>query len=394
MKKLIIKKINEILIKLNFINKEISISLTIPKNKEHGDLSTNISFVLSKNLEKPPIEIANQIHKELLCLDLFTDVQIAQPGFINLKLNPLYLNKELNNIITLKNKYGQNESGKNKNVLVEFVSANPTGPLTVGHGRGAIIGDTLSNIFEWNGYNVDREYYYNNAGRQMRLLGESLKARYYELLDIEYPFPEDGYQGDYIKDIAKNLIKEHNDSLVKTNDVNIFKDSAEKFIFKSINHTLKNIGIKFDSFFNEQDLYENKKIFEVIDRLKQKDLIYEKDDAIWFNLTKIGKEQDRVLVKSTGEPTYRLPDMAYHINKLERKYDICIDVFGADHMDAYPDVLEVLKQLEYDYEKVHVLIHQFISILDNGKPVKMSTRKANFITLDQLSQDVGKDVFL
>ena len=188
MKKIIIKKINKILIKLNFINKEIAINLTIPKNKEHGDLSTNISFILSKKLNKSPIEIANQIHKELLSLDLFTDVKIAQPGFINLKLNPMYLNKELNNIITLKDKYGQNTSGKNKNVLVEFVSANPTGPLTVGHGRGAIIGDTLSNIFEWNGYNVDREYYYNNAGRQMRLLGESLKARYYEILNIEYQF--------------------------------------------------------------------------------------------------------------------------------------------------------------------------------------------------------------
>ena len=391
MKNKLKKEIKKILTTLNIDYENIDINISEPKNKKFGDLSTNISFQLSKVLKKNPMEIAQFLSKKLSNNKIFNDVISINPGFINFNLNPEYLNKRLFNIITKKENYGKNNDGKNKKVLVEFVSANPTGPLTVGHGRGAILGDIISNIYTWNGYDVDREYYYNNAGRQMRILGESVKARYLELINIKSHFPEDGYHGEYIKNIAKNIFNT-NKNLNKKSENEIFKEYAEKYVFNEINKTLRKLGIKFDSFFNENTLYENKNIYKVIDKLRVKKLIYDKDGAVWFNGTKAGRDSDRVLIKSSGEPTYRLPDMAYHIEKIKRGYDLCIDVFGADHMDAYPDILEVVKQLGYNQNKIKVLIHQFISIVKNGKPVKMSTRKANFITLDELILETNKDV--
>ena len=393
MKDLIKKEIKKTLIQLDYYDKEINIILSTPKNKDFGDLATNISFILSKKLNLDPIKIAENIKKYLNKSELFNSISIIKPGFINFFLNPQYLNKKLNDVILKNKKYGYNSSGKNKQVLIEFVSANPTGPLTVGHGRGAILGDVIANILTWNGYKVDREYYYNNAGRQMRILGESVKSRYLEIIGQKTIFPDDGYHGTYIKDIAKNLVdKTKTNPLSNNADITIFKDAAEEFVFNQIKKTLKKLKIKFNSFFNEITLYENKDIDEVIKRLKNKKLIYEKDGAVWFNGIKAGRESDRVLIKSTGEPTYRLPDMAYHINKLERNYDLCIDIFGADHMDAYPDVLEVVHQLGFDKSNIKVLIHQFISVLKNGKQVKMSTRKATYITLDELIEQVSPDV--
>ena len=391
MKKEIKKEINQTLKKLNYTDSDININISVPKNKKFGDLSTNISFELSKKLKKSPLEIAEIIKNELININLFSNVSAIKPGFINFNLNPQYLNKNLSLIINKNHDYGKNKTGNKQKVLVEFVSANPTGPLTVGHGRGAILGDIISNIFNWNGYKVEREYYYNNAGRQMRILGESVKARYFELLNKKISFPDDGYHGEYIKDIAKKLLSKTK-NLTEDTENQEFKNIAEKYVFNEIKKTLKKLGIEFDSFFNENTLYENKDIYRVIEKLQEKKLIFNKDGAVWFNGTKVGRKSDRVLIKKSGEPTYRLPDMAYHIKKLERGYDICIDIFGADHMDAYPDVLEVIKQLGYDDNKIKVLIHQFISIIQDGKPVKMSTRKANFITLDQLIDETNKDV--
>ena len=354
--------------------------------------ASNIAFLLSKGLKQSPYDIAINIKNDLSCSDLFENVEVAKPGFINFKIKPKIIVAQLKKIISKKEKYGENSFGINQKVLVEFVSANPTGPLTVGHGRGAIIGDVISNIYSFNGYKVEREYYYNNAGRQMRKLGKSVYARYLDLNNIENKFPKDGYQGDYIKDIAQIIKNKYKDKYVNSDDLNVFIKEAENQIFDNINNTLDKIGIKFDSFFNEHTLYKNKKIYKIIDDLDKVELIYKKDNATWFHGTKVGRDSDRVLIKSTGEPTYRLPDIAYHITKYERDYDICVDVFGADHMDAYPDVLEALKQLGYDSNKVKVLIHQFISILKDGKPIKMSTRAANYITLDELIKEVGSDV--
>ena len=391
MKHRIIKEIDNCLKSIYNGIDNIKISIEKPKNKDHGDVSTNIALLLTKIIKKNPLEICEELKKELIKSDLFESIEIAKPGFINFKLAISSLTKSLNKIIDSNNNYGKNKSGENKKVLVEFVSANPTGPLTVGHGRGAIIGDVISNILDWNGFKVDREYYYNNAGRQMRILGESLKARYYELLNKDYSFPDDGYKGEYIKDIANSLIQDKKDTVLNESD-DFFKNSAEEYIFNQIKNTLSKIGLRFDNYFNEKTLYDNKKIFDVISKLKDKKLIYEKEDATWFKATDIGMESDRVLIKSTGEPTYRLPDMAYHVTKFERGYDLCVDVFGADHMDAYPDVLAAIEQLGFNKNDVKVIIHQFISILEDNEIVKMSTRKGNFITLEKLIDDVGVDV--
>ena len=391
MKHKIIKEISNSIKKIYENIDDITISVEKPKNKKHGDISTNIALLLAKKVKKNPIEICEELKVELIKSSIFDSIEIAKPGFINFKLAISSLTNSLKKITDLNNNYGKNNSGHQKKVLVEFVSANPTGPLTVGHGRGAIIGDVVSNILTWNGYKVDREYYYNNAGRQMRILGESLKARYYELLNIDYDFPEDGYKGDYLKKIASSLIDDKKDALLNKPD-DFFKDNAEKYIFNQIKKTLAKIGLKFDNYYNENQLYENKKIFDVVDKLKNKKLIYEKEGATWFKTTAIGLEADRVLIKSTGEPTYRLPDIAYHATKFERGYDLCVDIFGADHMDAYPDVLAAIEQLGFNKSNVKVIIHQFISILEGNEIVKMSTRKGNFITLEKLIDEVGIDV--
>jgi len=262
----------------------------------------------------------------------------------------------------------------------------------VGHGRNAVIGDVVSNLLQWIGYKVDREYYFNNAGRQMRVLGESVQLRYLELLGDSIEFPEDYYQGEYIKEIAQDLMNEFGDTLRNEADENKFKERAEKDILNEIRATLKNINIEMQTFYNEHSLFEDGKINEVLKQFEEKNLSYKKDDAVWLKLTEIGNEQDKVILKSTGEPTYRLPDIAYHTTKFDRGYDLMIDIFGSDHSATYPDVLAGLKALGYDTEKVKILIHQFVTILEKGEVVKMSTRKANYITLDELTKSVGKDV--
>ena len=371
---------------------EEKIILENPKVVEHGDISTNIALLLNKKLNKNPRDIALSIVNHINSLNdpVFSSISIAGPGFINFKLSENFYHKNLLEIINNAN-YGKIKPN-NKSALVEFVSANPTGPLTVGHGRGAVLGDTISNILEWNGYNVNREYYFNNAGRQMRKLGESVYSRYSQLYNDNTAFPEDGYKGDYIKEISKIIAKEYNENLLKSNDLSIFKDCAEKYVFKDIKSSLKKININFDSFFNEDDLYKNGDIDKVISDLEKQNIIYQKDGATWFNAKIINREQDKVLIKSSGEPTYRLPDVAYHKNKFERNFDIVVDVFGADHTDTYPDVIALINKLNCDIDKMRVIIHQFVTITKNGETVKMSTRKANFITLEELCDEVGPDV--
>ena len=369
---------------------ENNIQLSPPNNSEFGDLSTNVALTLSKDLKQNPMNIGKAIVDNLsLPEDLIDDVTISQPGFINFKISNKYYYNILNEIID-DNKYGRGKSGENKTANVEFVSANPTGPLTIGHGRNAVLGDCIANILEGIRFNVTKEYFYNDAGRQMRILGQSVEARYFELLDKEFKFPEDGYEGDYIIEIANSIIESHGKELIK--DDSIFQSEAEKSIFEEINETLKRIGISFDQFTNEKTFYDNGDIDQLLDDLKNKNLIYEKDDATWFKTTELGKEQDRVYIKSTGEPTYRLPDTAYHRDKVNREYDLIVDVFGADHLDTYPDVLLALNALGLNTDHIRVLLYQFVTLLRGGKKVKMSTRKATFVTLNELIKEVGSDV--
>lgn len=391
-KEKIYKKIKNALKSLDIVKSNVIIQ--DPRNQQDVDYATNIAMLLSKELKKPPIDIASNIVNKIKSQDdgFFDDVSIAGPGFINFKVSANEYLKNISLIVDRGSKYGRSEIGKDKNALIEFVSANPTGPLTIGHGRGAIIGEFASTILAWNGYKVEREYYFNNAGRQMRVLAESVYARYQDILNQEASFPEDGYKGEYIYDIAENLKNTYSDQYANSNNQDFIKDYSEKIIFEQIKETLEKIGIIFDNFFNENQLYKNKEIYRVVDSLKEKNLIYEKEGATWLKATELGLNQDRVLIKSSGEPTYRLPDIAYHKNKFERNYDIIVDVFGADHLDAYPDVLGACKALGYDSSKVRVLVHQFVTVQENGKPIKMSTRKANFISLDDLIDEVGSDV--
>lgn len=369
------------------------IQIEKPNQPEHGDAASNIAMNLASVLKMNPRKIAEQIVEGLNYDESkLQAVEIAGPGFINFRYAENYLFDELTNILEQGSAFGQSNSLSGQRILVEFVSANPTGPLTVGHGRNAVLGDTVANLLEWTGAEVHREYYFNNAGRQMRKLGESVRTRYLQLLDIDADLPEDGYEGEYIKDIAQQLIDEHGDSLVEIKEVDPFKDKAEEVIFDEIQSTLKRMHIEMDSFFNEKEVYEDGTLDKTVEVLREKDLAYDKDGATWFRTTNFGKDKDTVLIKSTGEPTYRLPDIAYHANKLERGYNQCIDVFGADHIDTYPDVLSGIEALGYDGSKVDVIVYQFVTLVKNGKPFKMSTRKANFVTLDDLIDEVGADV--
>jgi len=373
--------------------KNVSLSFEVPKVESFGDYSTNAAMLLTKELKKNPRIIAQEIIDAFeLDKNVIEKIEIAGPGFINFFFNPAYIPGIVKEIGSKVDNFGKSDINTGKTANVEFVSANPTGPLTVGHGRNAIIGDTVATLLEWTGYKVDREYYFNNAGNQMRTLGESVKYRYLEILGEKIDFPEKHYQGEYIKTIAQELYNEKKDALRDEPAEGIFKAKAVEVIFKDIKATLSSLNIVHNLFYNEDSLYKEGKIKAVLDTFKQKGLIYEKDDAVWFKFTNFGKEQDKVIVKATGEPTYRLPDIAYHITKFQRNYDLIIDVFGSDHKDTYPDVLIGLQEIGYDTGRVKVLIHQFVTIFENGEKIKMSTRKANFITLDQLIEETNKDV--
>ncbi|MBM9605839.1 arginine--tRNA ligase [Desulfopila inferna] len=368
-------------------------TVEVPKREGQGDFSTNMAMVLAGIEKKNPRALAADIQTYLEEDTDFVDhVEIAGPGFVNIFVRRQKWHQVVFTVIDSAETYGRSRVGEGKRVMVEFVSANPTGPLSIGHGRQAILGDSIARLLEKTGHDVFREYYYNDAGRQMRVLGESTKARYREELGLDFTFPEDGYQGEYIKEIATALIKEKGDTLKDCEDIVPFKEKAEQLIFENISTTLKRMGIIFDNYYNEQSLYSEGHIDSVVKELREKGLLYEHDGATWFKTTEFGHEQDRVIIKSSGEPTYRLPDIAYHREKFRRNFDWLIDIFGADHIATVPDVLAGVKALGYDESKVQVLLHQFVTLTRDGKQVKMSTRKATFVTVDELLDLVGEDV--
>ena len=364
-------------------------SINVNNQDGFGDYSSNIALKLAKKLKKAPIEIANNIaeHKNHNS-DIFK-ISASKPGFINFHISNNYYLGILNQILKDAKNFGKKKK-LNKSANVEFVSCNPTGPLTVGHGRQAILGDMVSNILTWNGYDVTREYYYNDAGKQMRVLAESCYAKYAQQIGKDVEMPENGYIGTYLDEIASKIVDNHGKNLEKNNS--IFRDFTEKEIFSNIKNTLDSIGIKFDVFSKEGTFYKNGAIDNVLKKLKEKDLSYEKDGAVWFKTSALGKEEDKVLVKSSGEPTYRLPDIAYHADKVDRGFDLIVDIFGADHIDTYPDVILGLKCLDKKTSHIKVVIHQFVTIKKGGEIVKMSTRKANFITLDELKDQLSSDI--
>ena len=368
-------------------------AVELPKHASHGDYSTNMAMIIGGRDKKNPRHLAAQLVDMLSPhTELIQKVEVAGPGFVNFFIQESVWQSVVEPICRLDKEYGLSNVGKAKKVLVEFVSANPTGPLSIGHGRQAVLGDSIARLLEATGHAVTREYYYNDAGRQMRVLGASTRARYMELLGLAADFPEDGYQGEYIYDIARKLVDEVGDSLKDSDDLQPFKEKAEQEIFVTIEETLKRLDITFDNYYNEHSLYEEGLVDDVVAELRKKNLVYDEDGAVWFKTTAFGQEKDRVIIKSTGEPTYRLPDIAYHREKFRRGFDWLVDIFGADHIATVPDVLAGVRALGYDDSKVTVVLHQFVTLTREGKQVKMSTRKANFITVDELFDEVGPDV--
>jgi arginyl-tRNA synthetase len=364
--------------------------LEVPRDRQYGDLACTLGMTLARAERKPPRAIAQ------LLLDHLDDAggwiastEIAGPGFINVKLSDRFWHEELARLRSDPT-LGVPAFGKGRLVQVEFVSANPTGPLTVGHGRNAVLGDTLARLLEGTGHRVEREYYFNNAGRQMKVLAASVRARYLEAVGRESEFPEDGYQGEYIRDIARGLVERHGAELVE-HEGNAFRDAAEQAIFADIRATQDRLGIRFDRYFNEDTLYASGAIDGMIAALDGKGLVDRREGAVWLRGEKVGLDKDRVLVKSSGEPAYRLPDMAYHLDKLGRGYDEIVDVLGADHIDEHREVVAALGALGHDVARIRPVIYQFVTLTRFGEQVKMSTRRAEYVTLDELLDEVGPD---
>ncbi|MEO1727682.1 MAG: arginine--tRNA ligase [Bacteroidota bacterium] len=398
-----------------------------PNNPEHGDLASNVALKLAKPLRSNPRQIAQHLAdalNESADPKRIAAVEVAGPGFLNFRFSTAYLYDGVAEILAQGNAYGRAERN-GQTALVEYVSANPTGPLTVGHGRNAVLGDTIANLLDWTGYDVTREYYFNDAGRQMRVLAQSVMARYEALVNPDVPtktlegglvvpesFPDDGYQGDYIQTIAEAVRAEHGDDVLGRNDAQtLFKDAATAAIFGDIEQTMRRIGIPVGDdpqgrapmqYFNEHSLYASNAVWDAVEELRAKDLAYDKDGAVWFKTGELGKvvtnkdgeeeAKDTVLVKSSGEPTYRLPDIAYHLDKLNRGFDKAVDIFGADHIATYPDVIRGVEALGGDASKIEVLVYQFVTLVRDGQEVKMSTRKATYVTLDELMDEVEEAI--
>ncbi len=391
--------------------------LEVPRQSEHGDFASSLAMGLAKRIGKNPRAIAEDLVARLGDAGgLLVAAEIAGPGFINLRIAPEAWQKLVGTIIEAGAQYGSSELGAGEKLQVEFVSANPTGPLSTGHGRQAILGDCLARLLEKVGFDVVREYYFNDGGRQMRVLGDSVKARYLEELGraappppealadpekawrseidgLDVAFPPDGYQGDYIRELACALVESHSEALVDEPGDGHFREFAHKEIFKDIEATLASIGISFDVHFNEKSLYDDGKIDEVVGDLRAQDLIFESEGAVWLASTKLGLDRDRVVIKSSGEPTYLLPDIAYHREKFRRGFDRVIDVQGADHIEQFPFVRRAVGVLGFDEARLELVMHQFVTITSGGERVKQSTRRATFVTVDELVKEVGSDVF-
>lgn len=382
------------------------IAIETPKEEGFGDLSTPIAMGLAKALKKPPRKIAEDIVASIEGKEIFEKIEIAGPGFINFTFKKSFLCNELKQLIEQKEAFLIGDVGKGKRVQIEFVSANPTGPLHLGHGRGAALGSALSNLLNEAGYKVEKEYYINDAGRQVKLLGLSVFAKYKHLSWIDYPFPEDGYRGDYIEELAREF-KESQKSGVKSQEsdeklLSTITNFAYKKMLDEIKKDLEDFGVAFDSWQSEKELYQaqqcdstavrqKSEIENAIDELKERGYIYEKDGAVWFKSTEFEDDKDRVIIKREGGYTYFAPDIAYHRKKIEKGFDEIIDIWGADHHGYVPRMQAVIQALGYPKEHLRVLLVQMVTLLRGGKPVQMSKRAGEFITLREVIDEIGAD---
>ncbi|MCC6545280.1 MAG: arginine--tRNA ligase [Nitrospirae bacterium] len=369
--------------------------LEVPKDESNGDFATTIAMSMASLEKKSPRTIAELIVR---CMDdkegIIERTEIAGPGYINFFLKAGAWLAALNTVINKGENYGLAEIGKGKTVQVEFVSANPTGPLHIGHGRGAALGDSLSNLLKSAGFNVQKEYYINDVGKQMETLGRSTWLRYRQVFDPEVPFMDDGYKGDYITDIAKCLISEVNDrylSVPEEEAVSFFLKFAKNNILDGIRKDLEDFGVLFDDWFSEKKLYDSGEVEDILKQLKEKAFIFEQDGALWLRTTQFGDDKDRVVVRANGQKTYFASDIAYHQNKMERGFDFIVDIWGADHHGYEPRMKAVVQCLGNPAERLKILLVQFVTLLREGTPVSMSTRSGEFVTLREVIDEVGKD---
>ena len=368
-----------------------AVELEQPRNPEHGDWATSVAMKLAKALRSNPLAIAEGIVASLPASDLIDPPEVARPGFINIRLSGQAVERLVRTVQTQGERWGCTDAHKGQRVLVEFVSANPTGPLHIGHCRGAVVGDSLARIFAAAGYEVSREYYYNDAGVQMRRLGESLRARYLQALGEPVPFPEEGYKGDYMIEIAQNLKAERGDVLRGEADWRPFTDFAASHILKLIDADMEALRIHFDSWFSETTLHREGKVRGVLERLRADDKIYEHDGAQWLRTVDYGDEKDRVVIKSDGEYTYLAPDIAYHEYKFSRGFDRLVNVLGADHHGYVPRLKAAVEALGYRAEQLDCVLVQMVAVAKGEIAIKLSTRAGDFITLKDVIDEIGAD---
>ncbi|MCK8816421.1 arginine--tRNA ligase [Natroniella sulfidigena] len=369
------------------------IKLETPRNEDHGDYATNIAMVLAGQAKMPPREIAQLIIDNLTELDFIAKTEVAGPGFINFYFSTAWLYDVVAEIEEQADNYGQIDLGADEKVQVEFVSANPTGPLHVGHSRGAVVGDVLANILQTAGFDVSKEYYINDAGNQMDLLGNSVAIRYQQLLGVDIELPEDAYRGEYITELARQIVDQDGDSYLsaaKDGQLEHFREYAYQKLLERIKIDLNNFGIEFDNWFSERSLHPDK-IEEVTDKLQAEQLIYEQDGALWFKSSKFGDDKDRVVIKEDGTPTYLAADIAYHQDKYQRGFAEVINVWGADHHGYVERMKAVVEALGYQREALQIILVQLVTLLRDGKQVPMSKRAGDFVTMRDVIKEVGKD---
>lgn len=386
-KEIIFCALNDLDIEFNLLD----IMVEVPKNRENGDFSSNIAMQLTKVLKDNPRNIAEKIVDKIKeNTKEIEKVEIAGPGFINIYLNDEYVFSGIENVLKADKDYGKLNIGNNKKIDIEFVSANPTGILHLGTARGAAYGANLANIMSFAGYNVTKEYYINDAGNQINNLGLSLKERYKGLCGLEENMPEDGYYGNEIIDIAKNIKDKYSDKKLDE-DIEYFKKVAVDYLLGIIKKDLSDFKVTFDVWTSEKDIRAKGRIEESIKILDEKGLVYKKDDALFLKTTNYGDDKDRVLVKTDGSYTYLVPDIAYHLDKFDRGFDYLVDVFGADHHSYVSRLKASIEALGYDKDKLEVRLLQMVRLLRDGEVVKMSKRTGGNITIRELVDEIGSD---
>ena len=366
-----------------------------PKEEKFGDFSTSLAMGLAKSERKKPYEIAEILSRHLQCNeDNIASVKIAGPGFLNLTMKPSFFLKRLLKVAEQADQYGSSNAGQGKKVLLEFVSANPTGPLHVGHGRGAAVGDMLGRLLDKAGYNVSTEYYINDVGNQMNTLGRSTWSRYLELQDKGNAFPSDYYQGEYIKDIARDIYAQHGNEFLDKEEEQVlpfFREYARNSVLNGIKEDLAKFGVIFDQWFSEKKLYDQQLVDAAVNWLRKEKHIYDKEGAVWLRSSALNDEKDRVLIKQSGEKTYFCSDIAYHKNKIDRGFEWIVDLWGADHHGYVPRMKSALQAMGYDENVFKVMLVQFVSLKRGGEKVSMSTRSGEFETLADVIKEVGID---